>query len=210
MSYGHGIAVGAKDDRIAAVKISTRDGALLLIDGIDYARTLIAPPREEIPPPPRLPPITVEIIPMPPRAIAEAPPRVIYTPPAEIKPPPVAAAPPVPAPETQPTQTASPPPTTAVATEPAPIRTRKPLPVWLVVASIAFLLGGAGLYRYSHHKRVLTRVTTRLVSNGLDRHTVSVQTTGQPDIGLRFVVRASAAVGAANTNIDLVPAGAFA
>ena len=68
------------------------------------------------------------------------------------------------------------------------MRTSKPLPVWLVAASIAFLLGGAGLYRYSHHKRVLTRVTTRLVSNGLDRHTVSVQTTGQPDIGLRFVV----------------------
>ena len=168
-----------------------------------------AKPREVVPPPPRLPPITVEPFPMPPRAVAEAPPRVIYSPSAQINPPP-----PLPVRIDQPLAPVETPPPATAAAEPTPAatpqRTRKPLPVWLAVTAIAFMLGGAGLYRHSHRKRVLARVTTRLVSNGLDRHTVAVQSAAQPDIGLRFVVRASAAVGASNTHIDLIPSGALA
>ena len=88
------------------------------------------------------------------------------------------------------------------------MRERKPLPIWLALGSVAFMFGGAGLYWHSHRRRLLTRLSTRLVSNGLDRHKVSVENPSVPDVGLRFVLRQSAAVGAASTRIDLVPAGA--
>ena len=154
-------------------------------------------PREKIPPPPRLPPVTVEAFPMPPRVVAEAPPLNLNPPP-----PIVEETPPPPQPHA--TLAAEP------VVAPAPVHTRKPLPVWIALGALAFLLGGAALYRYSHRKRMLTRVTTRLVSNGLDRHTVAVAGPDRPDIGLRFVVRQAAAVGAPGTHIDLIPAGAFA
>lgn len=145
------------------------------------------PPREVVPPPPRLPPITAEYVPLPPRTESTAPPRDITAP--------------------QPIIAEAPPQTTIAP--PAPVmRERKPLPVWLALGSVAFMFGGAGLYWHSHRRRMLTRLSTRLVSNGLDRHKVSVENPTAPDIALRFVIRQSAAVGAANTRIDLVPAGA--
>jgi hypothetical protein len=70
------------------------------------------------------------------------------------------------------------------------------------------MFGGAGVYWHSHRKKILTRISTRLVSNGLDRHSVAIEGPDRPDIGLRFVVRQSAAVGTPTTRIDLVPAGA--
>jgi hypothetical protein len=144
-------------------------------------------PRDVSPPPPRLPPITAEYVPLPPRAESTAPPRDIIVP--------------------QPILAEAPPQTTIAPPAPAK-RERKPLPVWLALGSVAFMFGGAGLYWHSHRRRILTRLSTRLVSNGLDRHKVSVENPSTPDIGLRFVIRQSAAVGAPNTRIDLVPAGA--
>ncbi len=236
LNFGHGVAIATEGDRIAVVKISARDGAALLVDGIEFARTLIAPPvhetpettvpvtpppREAIPTPPRLPPIIAEPMSVPPRVVAEAPtapPRVITTPP-----PPLATLPPLPEPTVaQP----EPPPVEPIATEPTPPpsiappvvappvitpeRPRRGLPIWAVVAAIALVLGGAGTYWHSHRRRMLKRLTTRLVSNGLDRQTVAVQASERPDIGLRFVVRSSAAIGAPGTHIELVPAGAYA
>jgi hypothetical protein len=156
------------------------------------------PPREVTPPPPRLPPITAETVPPPPRAEPTAPPRQITLP----QPPPE----PVPAIVEVPVLThADPlPPDAAMPPE----RTRKPLPLWLALGAVAFMFGGAGLYWHSHRRRMLTRLSTRLVSNGLDRHKIAVETSDHPDIGLRFVIRQSAAVGTPSTRIDFVPAGA--
>lgn len=151
----------------------------------ERATRLPEPPREVAPPPPRLPPIVAEYVPLPPRAEPTAPPRDITIPP-----PVVAEAP------------------TPEIAQPAPVmRERKPLPIWLALGTVAFMFGGAGVYWHSHRKRILTRLSTRLVSNGLDRHTIGIENPRAPDIGLRFVIRQSAALGAAGTRIDLVPAG---
>jgi len=93
-------------------------------------------------------------------------------------------------------------------TLPPPVERKRQLPIWVALAAVAFLFGGAGVHWRSHRQRMLTRLSTRLVSSGLDRQTVAVETSATPDIGLRFVVRSAATVGAPGTHIELVPAGA--
>ncbi|MCE9524170.1 MAG: hypothetical protein K8S25_17260 [Alphaproteobacteria bacterium] len=181
----------------APIEIPPRETQVIETPTVETAPPKPERPRAETPPPPRLPPITVEPFPMPPRMIAEAPPRNIFSPTANIEPPP-----PLPVRIDEPI--------VVTTSEEAPVRPRKPFPLWLALVSIAFMLGGATLYSHSHRKRLRTRVSTRLVSNGLDRHSLGVQTSAQPDIGLRFVVRQSAAVGAPGTRIDLFPSGALA
>jgi len=214
-SFGHGIAVSSGGaDRIVAVKVASRDGTALRLEGIEYLRTLIATAPlpapvspEQIPSPPRLPTLVAEHFPMPPRTTPNAPPTPITPPlpdPAApaIETPPVleaAAPPPASAPSTP---TAAPPPV-------APPRKRQ-LPVWLAAGAVLFVFGGAGAYWRSHRRRTLNRLTTRLVSNGLERQTVGVEASSAPDIGLRFVVRSAATIGAPGTHIELVPAGAYA
>jgi hypothetical protein len=228
-NFNQGLSVATEGDRIAVAKITARNGALI-IDGLEFARTLITPPplvaeapemtapvtppREDVPRPPRLPPITVEPAPLPPRVVAEiptAPPRVI-TPEPTATPPSFPETPAI-APEPVATQPEPLPAEPVVATAPPPVvapveRPRRGLPVWAVIAAVAFVLGGAATYRHSHRKRVLTRISTRLVSSGLDRHAVSVEGADRPDVSLRFVVRAAATVGAPATRIELIPAGA--
>ncbi|MBP6013641.1 MAG: hypothetical protein KBA31_15550 [Alphaproteobacteria bacterium] len=93
---------------------------------------------------------------------------------------------------------------------PSPAARPRGLPLWAVIGAIAFMLGGAGVYWKSHQRRMLTRITTRLVSNGMDRHVVAVESTDKPDMSLRFIVRNSAAVAAPETRILAVADGAFA
>jgi hypothetical protein len=77
-----------------------------------------------------------------------------------------------------------------------------------VIAAVAFMLGGAGIYWHSHRRNMLKRISTRLVSNGLAQLNVSIENADRPDLSLRFVVRQSANVGNPATRIDLIPAGA--
>jgi hypothetical protein len=187
-------------------------------------------PREHIPPPPRLPPVTVEYFPIPPRAIAEtpapppvetAPPRrqpIAETPPVESPPPvleqPLADVPPAPAP------VASGPPASILIPQPPPAVTvqgaeppagrQRGLPLWLAVAAIVAVVGGATFYWRNHRVRTLGRLTTRLISDGLDRQAVQVVGSEHRGLDLRFVVSASAAVGAPGTHIELIPKGAAA
>ena len=138
---------------------------------------------EDVPAPPALPPIEVVDIGLPPRAIPTAPPRDIT------RPPPSMVAEP------------APPPTVVADAEP-PVRKRG-LPLWLALGAIAVMIGGAMVYRRNYNARQRARLTTRLVSNGLDRQTVTIEG-GDPAFSLK-VVRV-----AANTNarIELIPKGA--
>ncbi len=146
--------------------------------------TPIEPPRDIVPPP--FPP-AAEVAPEVPAgsSVAEASePAAIPSPPAQI-------ATPAPRPS-------------------FPAARPRGLPLWAVIGAIAFMLGGAGVYWKSHQRRMLTRITTRLVSNGMDRHVVAVESTDKPDMSLRFIVRNSAAVAAPETRILAVADGAFA
>lgn len=83
--------------------------------------------------------------------------------------------------------------------------------ILLAAAGAAVLgLGGLGLYRQSYQRRQLARLTTRVVSEGLDRHTVSITTDGQPDLSLRYHIRMPADVSARTTTIVIIPDGVAA
>jgi len=179
---------------------------------------------EDVPPPP-VPEAVAEAFPMPPRApttatdlpvdIAQAPqePQIQITPiettvtelPATGAQETTISIPIAPA--------AAPPlPTTAVA---EPEVQPQPLPgddlMLLAAAGAAVLgLGGLGLYRQSYQRRQLARLTTRVVSEGLDRHTVGITTEGQPDLSLRYHIRMPADVSARTTTIVIIPDGVAA
>lgn len=208
--YGQAIAITGEADRIATLKITGPSPGALQLDGVEYTRTLIAPtpvavadakpettkpeaPRETIPPPPKLPPFVAEYFPLPPRATPTAPPTSI-TPenPAPIEPPPLVAEPPAP-------------PASVVEAPPAEPARKRGLPLWVALGAIAVMFAGAGLYWRNHRVRTLGRLSTRLVSNGLDRQTITLENVEGADHSLRVVVRTPA-----NANIELIPKGAVA
>jgi hypothetical protein len=231
-NVNRGITVAVENDAIATVKVTSRDHAVLIIDGIQFARTLITPvyvpekptretkpetkpepPREIVPPAPRIGPPVAIFFPMPPRATPTAPPVDITPPTAEI---PVAEIPvaesPIeqPAVEQPPAPTLeTPPPATDVATAPAPVRKRG-LPLWLALGAIAAMLAGAGIYHRNHRARMLKRLSTRLVSDGIAERTITIDLADDANHSLRFVVRAAANINAPATRIELTPRGATA
>jgi hypothetical protein len=71
-------------------------------------------------------------------------------------------------------------------------------------------LGGAGLYRQNYRRRQLARLTTRVVSEGLDRHTVSISSEDVADLSLRYHIRMPADVSARTTKITIIPDGVAA
>jgi hypothetical protein len=144
-----------------------------------------------MPPPPQLPPLVAQYFPLPPRATPTAPP----TPLVPAAPPPVAANPPPPSEATAPTPTSRP---------------KRGLPLWLAIGAIAVMFGGAGLYWRNHRARSLKRLSTRLVSNGLDRQTITIGEPEGGDVSLRFIVRIPAGVSAPANRIELIPNGALA
>ncbi len=232
-NFNRGVTIATETDSIATVKIVSRDGPALIIDGIAFARTLIAPypvpekptaettpetkpepPREIIPPAPRLPPVAI-YFPMPPRAVPTAPPIDITPPAAAIEPPLIAEAPPLtqpaveqpPAAEAPPVVAATPPP--AETATPAPARKRG-LPLWLALGAIALMLAGAGIYTRNHRARIRQRLTTRLVSDGLANRVITIDLADEANHSLRFVVRTPANVNSPATHIELIPKGATA
>ena len=225
-NINHGVAIATEADAIATVKVTSRDGTVLIVDGIAFARTLIAPiyvpekpvpetkpesPREKIPPAPRLSPPVAISFPMPPRVTPTAPPVDITPPPAAVEPPLVAEAPPVtqPAVEQPPAPTiATPPPATDIAATP-PARKRG-LPLWLALSAIAVMLAGAGIYHRNHRARILKRLTTRLVSDGIANRTITIDLADDANHSLRFIVRAAANLNAPATRIEFIPKGATA
>jgi hypothetical protein len=222
-NFNRGVTIATETDSIATVKIVSRDGPSLIIDGIEYARTLISPipvpepkpatqpepPREIIPPAPRLPPPVAIYFPMPPRATPTAPPLDITPPPAATEPPLVAEAPPLtqPAPEAPPIVAATPPARNAAAPPPA---RKRGLPLWLALGAIALMLTGAGVYTRNHRARIRRRLTTRLVSDGLANRTITIDLADDANHSLRFVVRAAANLNAPATRMELIPKGATA
>jgi hypothetical protein len=199
LDTGHAVAIGGDADRIATVKIDAREPGALVLDGVEFSRTLIAlppvtvaetpvedpatPPREEIPPPPEPPPILAERFPLPPRAVATEPPPIIDPTPPAIEAPVIAT------PSAPPART-------------APPQRQRGLPLWLALAAITAMFGGAGLYWRGHRARTRARLTTRLVSSGLDRAKVTIESVEGADKSLRFIVRAPA-----NANFELAPKG---
>jgi hypothetical protein len=83
------------------------------------------------------------------------------------------------------------------------------LPLLAAVGAAVFILGGAGLYRQSYRRRTLRRLTTAVVTDGRVRPAVTLSTE-QPDLSLRFAVRAYASAGARQTSIIITPDGAAA
>jgi hypothetical protein len=153
---------------------------------------------------------------MPPRVTPTAPPIDITPPPAAVEPPLVAEAPPVTQPPvTQPTveqppapTIATPPPATEIAAPP-PARKRG-LPLWLALGAIAAMLAGAGVYYRNHRARMLNRLTTRLVSDGIAGRTITIDMADDANHSLRFVVRTPANLNAPATRIEFIPKGATA
>ncbi len=186
---------------------------------------------EHFPLPPRqiveaaAPPVVAEPVTPPPKE--EAPPAeepvVVEPPPAETVEPPVLETPTFGEPETPPVTepVASRPPTSIFEPQPppeavveapiaTPVQRERGLPLWVVIASVVAVLGGATLYWRNHRVRTLGRVTARLISDGLDDRTVRIVGAEQRGLDLRFVVKATAAIDAPGTHIELIPKGAAA
>lgn len=214
------ITLAGESDAIASIKIDAREPGALQLERIEFARAPstppavventvaeppVVPPREEIPPPPALPPLTAERFPIPPRPIATEPPIDIAMPQEDIAAPPVTAEPP-PITADEPPQVAAPiapTPEPAVALkESTPEPRQRGLPLWLAVGAVGAMFAGAGVYWRNHRARMLTRLTTRLVSAGFDQAKITVEHVEGADINLRFVVRAPA-----NTNFELARKG---
>jgi len=84
------------------------------------------------------------------------------------------------------------------------------MPLWIAIGAVVLMLGGATLYWRNHRVRTLGRLTTRLVSDGLDGQAISIVGAEHRGLDLRFAVSASAAVNAPGTHIELIPKGAAA
>jgi hypothetical protein len=221
LNVGQTIAIGGETDRIATVKIDAREPHALLLDRVEFARLLTAPPvvaeapaaepaaaplqepapppREETPPPPELPPLVAERFPLPPRAVATEPPVDITIPPPATEAEPAAIEPEPPAIE---------PPAPAIpAAQPARPRRERGLPLWLALGAVALMFAGAGVYWRNHRARMLTRLTTRLVTNGRDTAKITIDGVEASDLSLRFVVRAPATVNVPAANNDFSSKG---
>ncbi len=229
----HQILVRTDDNRIAAVRISTRIEGALRVDGVDFVRAAAtiadaAPVDDEasldeeeanIPPP--VPQIVAEqSFPMPPRAVATDEPVAIAE---AAQPAPVDVTvtdlPADGAAETSITIPIKPAEAVPSAPEPAAapvvseptLQSEQPpdLAILAAAGAFVFVIGGAGLYRQNYRRRTLRRLTTTVVTDGRVRPAVTLSTE-QPDMSLRFAVRAYASAGARQTSIVITPDGAAA
>ncbi len=219
----HQILVRTENNRIGALRITTRIEGALRVDGVDFVRAAptiadATPVDDEaavdeaeanIPPPP-----------MPPRAVPTEPPIATaatdFPAPVEIT---VTDLPVDGAAETsitipiRPAEAAPGVSETAVApvvSEPT-LQSEQPpdLPILAAAGAFVFVIGGAGFYRQNYRRRTLRRLTTTLVTDGRVRPAVTLSTE-QPDMSLRFAVRAYASAGARQTSIVITPDGAAA
>jgi hypothetical protein len=232
------VSVKTKAEKIAAVRVLTRGANVLIVDRLDFERTVTATAEPEsapiaaktepavaevidtdpAPPVPEaeeittaLPPRTVAAeTPAPgeqPVGVADAPsatPEAVAQPEAPVTPPVIA----------EPAEAGAEAPAAVVAPradEPAPAVSLQDeqLPLLAAAGVLAFLVGGVGVYRSNYRARTLKRMSTLLVSDGMDRHTAGVEAEG-PDMSLRFAVRSPAGIGARHTSITIVPDGVAA
>ena len=235
----HQVLVRTENNRIGALRISTRNPGALTVDGVDFIRATptladatldddvdaVDEADAETPPPP-VPQVVAENFPMPPRAVANEPPVATEQPAAIVELPAIQTPPEVTVTELaadgshEATITIPIAPATTAATADGPVSAPitvessepilpRDLPVLEAFGAVAFLLGGAGLYRQSYRRRTLARLTTNIITDGRARPTVSL-TTDEPDMSLRFAVRAYASAGARQTTITITPDGAAA
>jgi hypothetical protein len=229
----HQILVRTDDNRIAAVRISTRIEGALRVDGVDFVRAAAtiadtapvddeaALDEEEANIPPPVPQFVAEqSFPMPPRAEATDAPVAIaatdYPAPVETT---VTDLPADGAAETSITIPIKPAEAVPAASETAAapvfseptLQSEQPpdLAILAAAGAFVFVVGGAGLYRQNYRRRTLRRLTTTVVTNGRVRPAVTLSTE-QPDMSLRFAVRAYASAGARQTSIIITPDGAAA
>lgn len=232
MNFGHAVTLSGETDRYAVIKITSREPGQLIVDGLEFSRTFLAPPaKPEKPAEPaveRNPPQTASPPVEPAASSAAAPPPPQQSeptpPPPELEPSEILPLPPPPRavatdaprditiPVSPPERPAAPaveaPPAVAPAIAPQPTPVRRGLPIWLALGAIAVMLAGALLYARNYNARTRARLTARIVSNGMDRQTVEIEDTGAPDASLHIVVRDRAAIASPSTRIKLVPHGA--
>ncbi len=225
----HQLLVRTDRDRIAALRVTTREPRALAIDGVDFVRaTLVAevPPAKEDTAAPTAPadapsPVpeeaTAEAVPVSPHAPATDTPADIVAPAQEAPSETVVAELPQDASETSIAVPIAPPAETPPAAvtpviTPIPVPDAEPqnepqaLPLLAAAGAAVLMLGGVGLYRQNYRKRTLARLTTSVVSDGFDRQTVLL-TADEPDLSLRFSVRMPATVEARQTTITIMPEG---
>lgn len=211
-------------------------GALIVsgVDFVRSAKTVESAPVEDpvagepveadVPPP--VPDVVAEALPTPPRGaatdapaadVAEAPPAaagetIVAELPADAEATSITLPinPPAESPAPESTTVEAPAPAAPVITPipvPADEPQEPPVPLWLAAGgAAAFMLGGVGLYRQNYRRRTLARLTTSVLSDGLDRQ--AVLTTGdEPDLSLRFSIRMPADVSARQTIITITPDG---
>lgn len=236
----HQLLIRTDSNRIHALRITTREDGALIAQGIDFIRdggettepaiaeteaageTGAVDLAEDDTPAPSVPEAVAEALPLPPRAldaVTDAPIETAQTPQEpEIEVTPiettVAELPSTPADETAIAIPIAPAPAPA---EPAPVTAPTAETPFggdltlLAAAGAAVLgLGGAGLYRQNYRRRQLARLTTRVVSEGLDRHTVSISSEDVADLSLRYHIRMPADVSARTTKITIIPDGVAA
>ncbi len=224
----HQILVRTDDNRIGAVRISTRIEGALRVDGVDFVRAAptladatpvddeAALEEEEASIPPPVPALVAEQnFPMPPRVVPIEAPAVVAE---AAQPAPVQVTItdlPVDAAETSITIPIAPPaasePVVAPVVSEPTLQSEQPpdLPILAAAGAFVFVIGGAGLYRQNYRRRTLRRLTTTVVTDGRVRPAVTLSTE-QPDMSLRFAVRAYASAGARQTSIIITPDGAAA
>ena len=85
---------------------------------------------------------------------------------------------------------------------------QQPLLAVAGICALALAAGGLGAARKGQRQRTLARLSTKIVTNGLDQQSVSFEGGEVPELSLRFALRRSAAVGARDTDVTIVPEGA--
>lgn len=229
----HQLLVRTNADRIASLRVSTREEGALIAQSVDFVRSTPEPAAvaEAVPatepepvelaeteaPAPAVPEAGAEVFPLPPRAEAAVEPVDVAQVPEEAAPeaPSETTVAELPAVETPMTVTPIPVAPEVVAPAPPPSDFRQLLPggeLSILAAAGAAVLGfgGIGLYRQSYRRRQLARLTTRVLSDGLDSHTVLISADERPDMSLRYTVRMPAEVSARTTTIVIIPDGVAA
>jgi hypothetical protein len=221
----HQLLVRTNADRIAALRISTREEGALIAQSVDFIRSTPEPAvvaeadpvefAQEDVPAPMVPDAEAVVLALPPRVATTEPPQDVADAAVEETAPAETVVAELPAVETPMTVTPIPiaPPVASPPAPPPPAAPQALLPgddelsILAAAGATVLGLGGFGLYRRSYRRRQLGRLLTNVVSDGLDQHTVLITADERPDMSLRYTVRMPAEVSARTTTVVIIPEG---